>query len=126
MRNIGDWKIDSKTTANYIYIINAETNQSLAVSSNGEVIQEDFQKDKSQQLWKKILSYGSDSKPVGKPNANSFFRLRNYENINEILTGPILTLTSRKKLWVLRGNISLTPYLSVLDFLKSLFLEIDF
>ena len=99
-----DWKIDSKTTANYIYIINTDTSQSLALSSSGELIQEDFKKDKSQQLWEKVLIYGSDNIQERQPDAERYFTLRNYENEKDILT-----LTSPGQLFAMEGNISLTP-----------------
>ena len=76
------WKFDFETTANYFYIINTRNNKSLAASSNGTIILEDFKKDKSEQLWKKKIFYGTQFSKKGRGN----FMLSNHKNEKKVLT----------------------------------------
>ena len=86
-----DWIVDSETTDDYFYIHIKNTIEMLTLSSNGTVNLEDFKKGKSQQLWKKVLSYGSDAK--------GYFLLMNHENEKDILTAT--------KSWLeMRGDIT--------------------
>ena len=63
-----------------IYIENIANKKVLGASINGEVILEDFEEGKDQQLWKK-----------GKPNARGYFTLENAK-VPKIMTATSSTL----------------------------------
>ena len=86
------WKSDEKWNFqikdNLIYIENILQKKVLGTTNYDEVILEDFEEDKAEQLWKK-----------GEPNAEGYFTLENSK-VPKIMTG-----ISSTKLEI--GNITL-------------------
>ena len=72
-----EWVFKPKT--NLIYIQNNLTKKVLGATNDGQVIPEDYEEGKDQQLWKK-----------GEPNAEGYFTLENY-NVSKFLTAASLT-----------------------------------
>ena len=71
------------------YIENISKSKVLGAKNDGEVILEDFEEDKAEQLWKK-----------GEPNAEGYFTLENCK------LSKVITATSSNSL-ELKGNITL-------------------
>ena len=68
------------TNGDLIYIVNVSKSKFLGTIQSGEVIFEDFEKDKAEQLWKK-----------GEPNSEGFFTLENSK------MPKLLTASSEKQ-----------------------------
>ena len=93
LRNKGFWSSNDewsfKTKEELIYIENITKTKVLGATRNGEVVLEDFEEDKTGQLWKK-----------GEPDAEGYFTL---ENSNVV---KIMTAISKSGLEI-KGNITL-------------------
>ena len=83
-----EWNFKTKDDS-VIYVENISKTKVLGTSSDGEVILEDFEESKVQQLWKK-----------GKINAEGFFTLQNS-------TIPMLMTAISSSVLQLKGNIIL-------------------
>ena len=83
-----EWVFKPKT--NLIYIQNILTKKVLGATNDGQVIREDYEEGKAQQLWKK-----------GEPNAEGYFTLENSKE------AKIMTAISSSILRVI-GNIPLS------------------
>ena len=72
LKNKGLWMSDEewnfKPKDDYFYIENISKKKVLGAKSHGEVILEDFEEGKAEQLWKK-----------GERNAEGFFTLENFK-----------------------------------------------
>ena len=70
LKNKGLWMSDEewnfKAKDEYFYIENMSNTKVLSAKSHGEVILEDFEEGKAEQLWKK-----------GEPDAEGYFTLQN-------------------------------------------------
>ena len=70
LKNKGLWMSDEewnfKPKDDYFYIENISKKKVLGAESHGEVILEDFEEGKAEQLWKK-----------GEPDAEGYFTLKN-------------------------------------------------
>ena len=70
LKNKGLWMSDEewnfKAKDDYFYIENMSKTKVLSAKSHGEVILEDFEEGKAEQLWKK-----------GEPDAEGYFTLQN-------------------------------------------------
>ena len=82
-----EWVLRTKT--NLIYIENALTKKVLGTTNECQVIPEDYQEGKTQQLWKK-----------GEPNAEGYFTLEN-SNVTKIMTANYLS----SSILQIKGNI---------------------
>ena len=82
-----EWVFKPKT--NLIYIQNNLTKKVLGATNDGQVIPEDYEEGKDQQLWKK-----------GEPNNKGYFTLENYR------VSKFLTVASSTRL-ELKGKITL-------------------
>ena len=75
----GLWTSDEewsfKTKDDLIYIENISNTKVLGTTIDGEVILEDFEEDKAEQLWRK-----------GEPNAEGYFTLENSK-LPKLVTG---------------------------------------
>ena len=81
-----EWVFNPKT--NLIYIQNILTKKVLGATNDGQVIPEDYEEGKDQQLWKK-----------GDPNTEGYFTLENFK-------GPkLMTANSTSDLQI-KGNIN--------------------
>ena len=76
--------------ADLIYIENLSKKKVLATASDGQVILEDHEEGKAEQLWKK-----------GKPNSEGYFTLENSK------VPKIITAISSSTLQI-KGNITLS------------------
>ena len=116
--DVWNFKTDDNTTNFYtpIYIENISKMKVLEYTNDGDLILEDFRKDKAEQVWNK-----------GEPNAEGYFILEkyctwNYRGRNYSIGGclnsevpKVMTAISLSSLKT-KGNIALTSYLSALDF----------
>ena len=84
----------------YFYIVNIETNMVLGATSDGDVIIEDFEEDKAEQLWKKGEPKNFASEVFGEPDAEGYFTLENYKE------PKFMTAISESCLEII-GNITL-------------------
>ena len=82
-----EWVFKPKT--NLIYIQNILTKKVLGATNDGQVIREDYEEGKAQQLWKK-----------GEPNAEGYFTLENF-NRTEIMTAVSSSILQ------IKGNLTL-------------------
>ena len=75
----GLWTSDDewnfKTKDDFIYIENISKTKVLGAKSHGEVILEDFEEGKAEQLWKK-----------GEPDAEGYITLENYYVLPKYMT----------------------------------------
>ena len=83
-----EWNFKPKD--DYFYIENMSKTKVLSAKSHGEVILEDFEEGKAEQLWKK-----------GVPDAEGYFTLENYYVLPKFMTA--ISESSLK----IKGNISL-------------------
>ena len=74
---MSDEEWNFKTKDDLIYIENISNTKVLGATSDGEVILEDFDEDKSEQLWKKGESKDFESEVFGEPDAEGYFTLEN-------------------------------------------------
>ena len=86
---MSDEKWNFKTKDDLIYIENISKTKFLGTSSDGDVILEDFEEGKAQQLWKK-----------GKPNGKGYFTLKNSN-------GPKIITAISASILKIKGNITL-------------------
>ena len=93
LKNKGLWMSDEewnfKAKDEYFYIENMSKTKVLSAKSHGEVILEDFEEGKAEQLWKK-----------GEPNAHGYFTLESY-NVSKVITANSSASLE------LKGNITL-------------------
>ena len=90
---ISDEEWNFKTKDDLIYIENISNTKVLGTTIDGEVILEDFEEDKPEQLWKK-----------GEPNSEGYFTLESSK-VPKVMTA-VLSSASRKILEI-KGNITL-------------------
>ena len=84
-----EWVFKPKT--NLIYIQNNLTKKVLGATNDGQVIHEDYEEGKAQQLWKK-----------GEPNAEGYFTLENF-NVTKLMTANYLN----SSILQIKGNMTL-------------------
>ena len=82
-----EWQFQAKD--HLIYILNISKTKALRATNDGEVILEDFKKDKDKQLWKK-----------GESNVDGYFTLENFK------LPKVMTAISSSRLEI-QGNTSL-------------------
>ena len=70
-----EWNL--KTKDGLIYIENISNTKVLGATINGEVILEDFEEDKAEQLWKKGEPKDFASEVFGEPDAEGYFTIEN-------------------------------------------------
>ena len=98
------WILDEewnfKTKDDLIYIENISTTKVLGATSDGEVILEDYEEDKTEQLWKKGEPKDFASEVFREPDAEGYFTLENSKE------PKFMTAISESCLEI-RGNITL-------------------
>ena len=75
------WRFKNTADRKFMYIENISNKKFLTANSNGTVIEEDYEDDKTGQLWKR-----------GKPNIEGYFTLENYMKTD--MKSTFLTSTS--------------------------------
>ena len=97
LKNKGLWTSDEewnfKAKDEYFYIENMSKTKVLSAKSHGEVILEDFEEGKAEQLWKK-------GEPNARSNAHGYFTLESY-NVSKVITANSSASLE------LKGNITL-------------------
>ena len=93
-----EWNL--KTKDDLIYIENISNTKVLGVTSDGEVVLEDFEEDKAEQLWKKGEPKDFASEVFREPDAERYFTLENFKE------PKFMTAISESCLEI-RGNITL-------------------
>ena len=109
-RWMSDEQWNSKTNNDdLIHIENISKTKVLATARDGQVILEDLEEDKAEQLWKKGEPKDFASEVFGEPDAEGYFTLENYKE------PKFMTAISESCLEI-RGNITLrripTSYIS--------------
>ena len=93
-----EWNFKAKD--DLIYIENISHTKVLGATSEGEVILEDFEEDKAEQLWKKGEPKDFASEVFREPDAEGYFTLENSKE------PKFMTAISESCLEI-RGNITL-------------------
>ena len=104
LKNKGLWMSDEewnfKAKDDLIYIENISKTKVLGATSDGEVILEDFEESKAEQLWKKGEPRDFASEIFREPDAEGYFTLENSKE------PKFMTAISESCLEI-RGNITL-------------------
>ena len=87
--DMSDVKLNFNPKNDFIYIENMSKKKVLGITENNEVILEDFEEDKAEQLWKK-----------GVANLDGYFILENFK-ASKVLTTGIMAETLK-----IKGNIN--------------------